>query len=111
MGETERTGRWRLPVTSRVLTMMGETRLDLRDALIEAPEIEMTLFVLMGETRVLVPDGVDVEVSGVVVMGEKRVEATRVPPRPGVPRLHLKVRGMMAEVRVETTSSPSLEAG
>jgi hypothetical protein len=102
MGETKRRGHWRLPARSKVVTVMGETVLDLRQAVIEGSELEMTTFLLMGEQRVIVPPGVEVEVSGIVFMGGKRVDVAAVRPRPGVPRLRLKVRGMMGEVRVRT---------
>lgn len=102
MGETERRGHWRLPRRTRVVTVMGETELDLRQAIIEDGELEMTTFLLMGEQKIVVPEGVEVEVSGAVVMGGKRVDVKPVRPRPGVPRLRLKVRGMMGEVRVRT---------
>lgn len=102
MGETKRKGHWRLPPRSNVVTVMGETVLDLRQAVIEAGEIEMTMFLLMGEQKVIVPEGVEVEVSGAVVMGSRRVEVKPVQPRPGVPRLRIKVRGMMGELKVRT---------
>ena len=56
----------------------------------------------MGQQRVIVPEGVEVEVTGFVLMGDRRVKVTPVLPRPGVPRLHIRVIGMMGEVRVTT---------
>ena len=50
----------------------------------------------------IVPEGVEVEVTGFVLMGDRRVKVTPVLPRPGVPRLHIRVIGMMGEVRVTT---------
>jgi hypothetical protein len=102
MSSATRHGHWRMPSQANVVTVMGETVLDLRDAIIESSEIEVKLFLLMGEQQVIVPEGVEVEVTGFVFMGEKNVEVTPVRPRPGVPRLHLRVMGMMGEVRIET---------
>lgn len=102
MGETKRRGHWRLGTRSKVVTVMGETELDLRQAVIEGSELEMTMFLCMGEQKVLVPEGVEVEVSGMVLMGGKRVDVRSARPRPGVPRLHIKVWGMMGEVKVRT---------
>lgn len=102
MGSATRTGHWRLAGRSNVVTVMGEAEIDLRQAVIETPEIELRLWLMMGEQRVIVPEGVEVEVSGLVVMGERRVDVTPVRPRPGVPRLHIKVVGMMGEVRIRT---------
>jgi predicted membrane protein len=100
MGRVTRQGYWRLPRRANVVTMMGEAELDLRNAVIDSPDIQLKLFVLMGEQRVRVPDGVEVEVSGIVVMGERNVDVTPVRPRPGVPRLTIKVAGMMGAVRI-----------
>lgn len=102
MGETSRHGHWRIPRRSKVVTIMGETKLDLRQAIIDSPVIEMRLFVLMGEIQVIVPDGVEVEATGVVIMGERKVDVSPVAPRPGVPRVNLHIIGLMGEVRVRT---------
>lgn len=37
-----------------------------------------------------------------MLMGEKKVDVTATRPRPGVPRLHIRVVGMMGEVRIRT---------
>lgn len=102
MGEAKRRGHWRLPRSTKVVTVMGETVLDLRQAIIEDADLEMTMFLVMGEQKVIVPEGVEVEVTGAVFMGSRRVDVSPVRPRPGVPRLRLKVRGMMGEVKVRT---------
>jgi hypothetical protein len=41
-------------------------------------------------------------VTGFVFMGEKRVEVVATRPRPGVPRLHIRVIGMMGEIKIRT---------
>ncbi|MGO9559756.1 MAG: DUF1707 domain-containing protein [Acidimicrobiales bacterium] len=105
MSEASRSGHWRMPSKASVVTIMGQTTLDLRNAVIESSEIEVKLFLMMGEQRVIVPEGVEVEVSGFVLMGAKKVNVAPVMPRPGVPRLHLRVIGMMGELRVNTGGS------
>ncbi|MGO9198372.1 MAG: DUF1707 domain-containing protein [Acidimicrobiales bacterium] len=102
MSQASRSGHWRIASQVKVVTVMGETTLDLRHAIIESSEIEIHLFLLMGQQRVIVPEGVEVEVTGFVLMGDRRVKVTPVLPRPGVPRLHIRVIGMMGEVRVTT---------
>jgi hypothetical protein len=102
MGETTRRGHWRLPSRAKVVTVMGETLLDLGQAVIEGNEIEISIFLLMGKQEVIVPEGVEVEVTGLVVMGSRRLEVKPVQPRPGVPRLRLRVGGLMGELNVRT---------
>jgi Domain of unknown function (DUF1707)/Cell wall-active antibiotics response 4TMS YvqF len=101
MGELKR-GISRLPDDTAIVTVMGESRVDLRNAVVDSPEITVHLYLLMGEQQVIVPEGVDVEVSGFLFMGAKRVDVDDVRPRPGVPRLHIRVVGMMGEIRIRT---------
>jgi hypothetical protein len=101
MGELKR-GIPRLADRTVVVTIMGESRIDLRNALIESPEIELAMYLMMGEQQIIVPAGVEVEVTGFVIMGQKRVRVVDTRPRPGVPRLHIRVFGMMGEINIRT---------
>lgn len=101
MGELKR-GVPRLPDRTVVVTVMGESKIDLRNALIESPEIHLQMYLMMGEQQIIVPEGVEVEVTGFVFMGEKRVDVAAIRPRPGVPRLHIRVIGMMGEIKIRT---------
>jgi len=101
MGELKR-GVSRLPEHTVVVTVMGESKLDLRNSLIDSDKIELHLYLMMGEQQVIVPAGVEVEVTGFVFMGEKRVDVAEIRPRPGVPRLHIRVVGMMGEIKIRT---------
>ncbi len=102
MSEHKHTGHWRLGQRTVGVTVMGEMALDLRNAVIESPDLHLSLYVVMGELKVIVPAGVEVEVSGFVFMGERKVRVDATRPRPGVPRLHIRVRGMMGEAKIET---------
>ncbi len=102
MSENKRRGHWRLSDRTAVVTIMGESVIDLRQAVIESSEIALTLYMMMGSQKVIVPEGVEVEVTGFVFMGEKRVTVADTRPRPGVPRLHIRVLGTMGEVKIET---------
>jgi hypothetical protein len=92
----------RLSEHTVVVTVMGESKIDLRNAIIETPDIHLTMYLLMGEQQIVVPEGVEVEVTGFVFMGEKRVDVDDIRPRPGVPRLHIRVIGMMGEIKIRT---------
>jgi hypothetical protein len=102
MSEHKHTGHWRLSARTVGVTVMGEMSIDLRNAMIESPELHLSLYLLMGQQTVIVPQGVEVEVSGFVFMGERKVKVDSTRPRPGVPRLHIRVIGMMGEVDIET---------
>lgn len=102
MSEHKHRGHWRLPAHTVGVTVMGETKIDLRSALIESNDISISLYLLMGQQTVIVPQGVEVEVTGFVFMGERKVDVPDTRPRPGVPRLHIRVMGMMGEVDIKT---------
>lgn len=101
MGELKR-GISRLPEHTNMVTFMGSSHIDLRNALIESPEMTLHLYCMMGEQQIVVPEGVEVEVTGFVFMGEKHVEVRDVRPRPGVPRLQIRAVGMMGEINIRT---------
>jgi hypothetical protein len=56
----------------------------------------------MGEQRVIVPTGIEVEVTGFVFMGSRKVRVADAPMRPGMPRVHIRCYGMMGEVKIES---------
>ena len=101
MGELKR-GIPRLADHTVVVTVMGESNIDLRHAVIESPQIEVHTYLMMGSQTITVPKGVEVEVTGFVFMGEKQVKIIDTAPRPGVPRLHIRVIGMMGEIKIRT---------
>ena len=102
MGEHDRLGRWRMSGRTTVVTVMGETKLDLRGAVIEEREVRINAWLMMGEQRIVVPRGLEVEVTGFVFMGSRRIAVEDAPARPGMPRVHIRTLGMMGEVRVES---------
>ncbi len=61
MGAGDRTVRWRPWRRTRVVAVMGGSELDLREAEIGGPEIQITAVALMGGIDVIVPDRVEVE--------------------------------------------------
>lgn len=71
MGNTARRGRWRVAEQTNAVALMGNATIDLRDAVLSGPEVEITVFCCMGNVHVLVPDGVEVDLSAVAIMGNK----------------------------------------
>jgi Domain of unknown function (DUF1707)/Cell wall-active antibiotics response 4TMS YvqF len=59
-----RDGRWVVPGSLPVLAVFGEVVLDLRDALLQSQRIVVYATVIASTLEILVPDGVQVEVSG-----------------------------------------------
>jgi hypothetical protein len=105
IGDVKRTGRWRLADRSTTLLGIGDLELDLRGAVIDDPEPTITVAALIGDVSVVVPEGVAVEVSGFVGIGDRRDDAPDVPLHPGGPIVHLRVFGLIADVHVRVAPS------
>jgi hypothetical protein len=102
MGGDGRRGRWRVGRRLSVIAVMGGVDLDLREAVIEEGETTITMVALMGGVHVIVPPGVDVEVTGFDFMGGRDVKLGSEPPRPGAPRIHIRCFCVMGGADVKT---------
>jgi Domain of unknown function (DUF1707)/Cell wall-active antibiotics response 4TMS YvqF len=92
-------GPWRMDRHVIVLSLVGGTRLDLREAELAAPEVTLTKVSLVGGVRVAVPTGIRVEVSGFSLIGGTRIEAGP-EPGPGAPTVHIRAFSLVGGVRV-----------
>jgi predicted membrane protein len=69
IGGIERRGRWRVPERLRVVGLIGGIELDLTDAVIENDEPVIESWLVIGGMEITVPEGIEVEVEGVTVLG------------------------------------------
>jgi hypothetical protein len=106
MGGTERRGRFRLGPQTRVVSVMGGANIDLRRAELESPEVELTIVSVMGGANIVVPEGVDVELTGIAFMGGKGYQPGRQPPPPGAPLIRVRAYAFMGGVSVTTKRDP-----
>jgi hypothetical protein len=100
MGGTERRGRFRLGGQTTVLSLMGGADIDLRQAEITEPEPEMTIVSVMGGANVIVPEGVDVELTGLSFMGGRSYRPGKKPPPPSAPVIRVRAFSFMGGVSV-----------
>ena len=73
MSSITRSGRWRAAEEMTAPAVMGELVLDLRGAEIEGDGLDIVATVLMGSCTVIVPEGLDVDLTGFAFMGEKAI--------------------------------------
>ncbi len=90
-GNVERTGRWRMPRSGFVGVVFGDADIDLRQAELDADVVSLTAFVLFGNVDVYVPEGLDVDLSGLAVFGHRREFGSELPARPGTPLLRVRI--------------------
>jgi class 3 adenylate cyclase len=91
LGNTQRTGRWRLPRFSTGLVLLGDADLDLRQAELEEGVASITVWVLLGNVDLYVPEGVEVDLGGVSIFGHRREWGRDVPPLPGTPLVRIRI--------------------
>ena len=105
MGGVDRKRRWRIAERSNAVAVMGGVHLDLRQAEITAPEVEITAVAVMGGIEIVVPEGVEVEVSGFAFMGGREEHIAETRPLPGAPRIHVRAYAVMGGVQVRSKPS------
>ena len=81
---------------------MGGANIDLRQAELEEPEVTVTVVSVMGGANIIVPEGVEVELTGISIMGGKEYRPGRQLPPPGAPLLRVRAFTFMGGVSVVT---------
>lgn len=100
MGGVGKTGRWTPARRTIVLAFMGGAELDLREAVLPPGEMEIAIFTVWGGVEIIVPPGVDVDVSGVAIMGAFEQPRGTVEARSGGPLIRVTGFALMAGVEV-----------
>jgi hypothetical protein len=99
MSSDERRGRWTVPAHMQLRTIMGETTLELQEAVLTAHVTRIEAHVTMGAINVIVPEGVEVRLTGTAIMGEKKSLMVH-EPVPGAPIIEIHARAVMSSVEV-----------
>jgi hypothetical protein len=102
MAGASRRGAWTVARRLHVFAVMGEAKLDLREAVFGPGETEILVFAMMGGIEIVVPPDVAVEVSVVPLMAG--VDQRGDPLRGGAadaPRIHVKGIALMGAVDVQ----------
>lgn len=88
-----RRGSWEMPERSSWRSLFGTIILDLREARLAGPEVELDIYNLFGTVTVLVPPGVQLDVEGSAPFASQVIEPPSMPPPPGAPRLRIRASG------------------
>lgn len=101
IGGTELSGRFRVEGVLTVVTVIGGAEIDLREAELIGHELEIRCYSVLGGIEITVPDGVDVSVELVAVLGGREVRLGT-PPRPGAPLIRITGFCALGGVEVQT---------
>ncbi|MGH3796931.1 MAG: DUF1707 SHOCT-like domain-containing protein [Pseudonocardiaceae bacterium] len=99
IGGLRRRGRWRLARRTVYFTAVGGMRLDLGQVELSGPDATVIAVLLVGGARITVPAGVAVQLSGLTLLGGRRVEVDD-NPMPDAPVLRLRVFTLVGGVRI-----------
>jgi hypothetical protein len=94
-----RRGRVRLGHLAVAATLLGDLDFDLRDASIDRRRTTIAVLGAFGNADIYVPEGVNVDVSGIPVFGHLRDRGRDV-GRPDAPTIHVRMVGVFATVDV-----------
>jgi hypothetical protein len=97
-------------VPRQVSTTFGDIRLDLRNLRTDADRVELVLGAVFGDIDVIVAEGVDAELHGWTVFGDKKTQLAPVPRVAGTPRVVVRARTVFGDLRLRSLApgeSPS----
>lgn len=103
-------GRWRCGERVVAVAVMGGCVIDFRGAEIDADEVHVTAVAVMGGIDIVVPEGIDVGLDGLPIMGGKSAQIKDVPRLPGSPRILVHAFPIMGGVTVRSRPRRTAEA-
>jgi hypothetical protein len=89
-GGSDRAGRWRVAERVRVVNIFGGADLDLREATLAAPDVQLTVVSIFGGSDVIVPEGINVELSSFAIFGGDKLRLQGAEAAPGAPTVHVR---------------------
>jgi class 3 adenylate cyclase len=95
-------GRWHPAPVTNAVAFLGGCTLDLRHAEIEGSELVINAVAVMGGIEVIVPEGIQVEMTGIALLGGKDCRVRDARPMPGSPVVRVRVFALMGGVTVRT---------
>jgi hypothetical protein len=99
-----RSGPWELAARSEFRSICGTITLDLSQARLAGSEVDLQIFNLFGTVTVIVPESVQVNVSGGGMFASQMIQPPASPPVPGAPKLRINVRGPGGSLYVRSKS-------
>ena len=95
-------GRWRCGERVVAVAVMGGCHIDFRGAEIDADVVHVVAVAVMGGIDIVVPEGIEVGLDGLPVMGGKSMQVKNVPRLPGSPRILVHAYPIMGGVTVRS---------
>jgi DUF1707 SHOCT-like domain/Cell wall-active antibiotics response LiaF, C-terminal len=95
-----RTGRWRVPAQLAARSVLGDCHIELQDAVLTSPVTTIEARTVLGSVTIFVPDGVEVRLSGSVILGTHVSEVSG-DALPGAPVIDVRARAVLGTVTIK----------
>jgi hypothetical protein len=89
-------------VPLRVSTVFGDVRMDLRGLRTDADRLDLHLTTYFGDVDVIVAEGVDAQIQGRTVFGDRRIDLAPVPRVSGTPRIVVHARTVFGDLKLRS---------
>lgn len=89
-------------VPLRASTVFGDVRLDLRGLRTGADRLDLHLGTVFGDVDVVVAEGVDAQLHGRTVFGDRKIDLAAVPRVAGTPRIVVHARTVFGDLRLRS---------
>ena len=86
----------------RAGTVFGDVRIDLRGLRTGADRLDLYLSTVFGDIDVIVAEGVDAELHGRTVFGDRKVQLAPVPRLAGTPLVVVRARAIFGDLRLRS---------
>jgi uncharacterized protein DUF1707/cell wall-active antibiotic response 4TMS protein YvqF len=100
LGNQTRKGRWRVPARMAAWSVLGDCHLELQDAVLSSPVTTIQARTTLGSVTIFVPEGVEVRLSGSVILGSHSSDVGS-DPLPGAPVIEVQARAVLGSVTVK----------
>jgi hypothetical protein len=105
LSSQSRRGRWRVPARMSARSVLGDCTIELQDAVLTEPVTTIEARTTLGSVTILVPEGVEVRLSGTAILGSHSTEVTG-DVLPGAPVIDVRARAVLGSIDIKRPPRP-----
>ena len=103
LSSDSRNGHLTVPARFEARTVLGDCKIELQEAVLTSHVTRIDARAMLGAVTILVPDGVEVRLSGKSILGARSSEVTNA-PLPGAPVIEVRATAILGNVTVRPAS-------